>query len=108
MVGLTPANGTKINYTIEEFIRGLMAEFMKVNITWIRNMVSVSIDGLMVSATLVNGATVNNTEKVNSQMPRERVESVFGRTERELNGFQRMPLTLALHFNHLTWELHQP
>jgi hypothetical protein len=44
---------------------GLMAVNIKVNITWIRSMATVSLTGQMVASTKASGPTVSSTAKEN-------------------------------------------
>ena len=99
--------GTKTSFTTKEFTPGLMEEFMKESITWIRNMDSVFIGGQMENVMQDSGVKVSSMAKVNLLMLMVKAELVSGRMESESNGYPRMLLTSVPPYNHLIWVLHQ-
>lgn len=83
------AIGSTINSMDMEDRPGQMEEAMKVSSIMELKKVKASIHGLTVRNMMELGPTVNNTEKVHSQLLKEKSEEVFGQTELDLNGLRK-------------------
>lgn len=81
--------GSTINSMDKEDKHGQMEEAMKVNSIMESKKVKASIHGLTVRNMMELGPKVNNTERVHSQLPKEKSEEVFGQTELDLNGLRK-------------------
>ena len=79
-------NGKITSFMAKVFILGLMEEDTKENMKMIKNMDTVHIFGQMVNAMKDIGKTENNTVKQDSQIQKEKVNMVFGKMVKELNG----------------------
>jgi len=60
MVGVTKENGRETKYTAKALLTGMMVEFMKESTSMIKNMVSVSSNGLMEGNILDIGKMVSS------------------------------------------------
>jgi len=90
--------GLTINSMDKENKPGQMVEVMRVHSIMESKKVKEYMLGLTVRNMTELGLTVNSTERVLSQLPKEKSEEVFGRTEFDLNGLKKLKRKQILRF----------
>lgn len=90
MVVSTAARGSTIKWKDKALLLGVMADDMLAAIRMIRSTATEPLNGQMVESILVNGAKVNNMEKVFTSK-KARKGRVFGKWARGLSGLRHQP-----------------
>lgn len=85
MANATKEDGKRINFKVEVYINGQMADNMMENSVSTRRMEGVATHGQMEIVMMDNGPTVFNTE-LESSHQKEKPSLVDGRKEKELSG----------------------